>query len=252
MIPTRIFIAFLLLSAQSLSAFAQKTIYDKCDELFRNKNYREAISCYSGKQAASQLDSLSAYYGIAYSFYKIERYDSAKINLALLINRNNIEKKYYGIIGNAYYLLGRIYSKEKEPETELLYLKEANKYIDNSNLNTTIGYDLVKLKRYNDALAYMDKGVQLDSTSDAAYNNRGLVYIKLHQLDKAEQDLKKALKLNTKNPYIYKHLGLLYMNKNDKVLACYYFQAALDKGYREYGNESDKNEIDELQNQICK
>jgi tetratricopeptide (TPR) repeat protein len=62
---------------------------------------------------------------------------------------------------------------------------------------------------YEKAIAIYDFNAKLFPKSDRPYQNKGISYYKMGELEKAKVNLEKALKLNPENNYVQKYLGLI-------------------------------------------
>lgn len=245
-------IILLVLSLNTLVAQAQSRKCDSCNVFFTGDDYAGVLKCLSEVFKDPGDSDLCLLYSRAYANYKLADYTKAEKDIAGIIATKDKPGANKYLISNTYFLLARIYSKKNMVEKELGYLKLAQKYYASPELLLTLGYAYIKIKEYNKAITYCNMGIKLKPDSDKAYNNRALAYIKLKNIGNAQSDIDTALLLNPKNPYIYKHRGLLFLLKNNKQSACEDFEKAKALGYKEYGNEADKNEVDELIKLNCK
>jgi TolA-binding protein len=124
-----------------------KSKYYAASCLYYQKEYKNAIKELSS--FASEYHSLpladDAFIKIARSYFEIQEYDSA-----ITIYKSLREKKP----DVAYYWLGECHFKKGEYKTAILNYKktpEESKYIDYSLYS--IGFSLIKLKKYDDAIA---------------------------------------------------------------------------------------------------
>jgi tetratricopeptide (TPR) repeat protein len=236
-------IALLLLI--STQTYSQTKTCNECFAYFQKADYKASLQCFS------EGDSTECFiYGKAYSYYKLFNYVESKKLIAHLLNKSNLVSNV--IKGNAYFLLGRINSKEHKFKKELKNLLLAEKYIQTFELFTTTSYCYTQLKNYNKAIEYATRTIALSPSAGYAYNNRALAYIMKNELDKAKADIDKSMELDPANPYVYKHRGLMFLKLNNKESACMDFNTAITLGYREFGNESDKLEVDQLIEKNCK
>lgn len=79
---------------------------------------------------------------------------------------------------------------------------------ENQFLNQIINYYL-QTEKYDEALAYLDKGISENPNNAQYYSLRGIIYDNQKQSDKAHADYAKALELDPANA-----LGLFYMGRN--------------------------------------
>ncbi len=82
------------------------------------------------------------------------------------------------------------------------------------------GLSLLKQGRWQDALPFYDKTIQLDPDYAQAYVDRALVYISMNQPDRAVQDATKAITLNPESIYAYLNRSTAYylMHQSEKVI----------------------------------
>jgi tetratricopeptide (TPR) repeat protein len=97
--------------------------------------------------------------------------------------------------------------------------------------NLDVGYALLQLKRYNEAIPYLFKTLQLEPKDDRALNNLGRCYEQLKQYDSAAYYFNKAMFLNPDNSYIYHNRAALYYDLGKFDLACADLKVAMDKEY---------------------
>jgi len=80
------------------------------------------------------------------------------------------------------------------------------------------------------------------------------VLIQVGKYEAALKELNKALELTPSNPYVHKHLALLYIELGETDKVCSELYEAVKKGYIFFneGKESDVNEVNELIDEYCK
>ena len=66
------------------------------------------------------------------------------------------------------------------------------------NPNYAEGIDLGKLKRHEEAITCFDKAIEIKSTDEEAWNNKGVYLERLGHKDEAEHCFQKAKKLGYK------------------------------------------------------
>ena len=97
---------------------------------------------------------------------------------------------------NAYLLRGKLKADLGSHQEAIEDFKQAFKRNSNSSkaLNN-IGLSLAKLEKYNDALAYFNKAIEVDPGSASAYGNRGTLYYQTGNKQKACADWQRSAKL---------------------------------------------------------
>lgn len=153
--------------------------------------------------------------------------------------------------GNAYWLMGRVYSKLNELEKGIYYLDSAIAYTQHSYLYSTRGWERVRMKDFEGAKEDFSNSLKLDSTNAYAYNNRALAFIGTNELELAQKDILKSYSLDSDNSYLYKHWALLNIAQGEAEQACYNLNRAIEKGYRNFGGESDGGDVDSLLQKYC-
>jgi len=84
-----------------------------------------------------------------------------------------------------------------------------------------------KNKNYEDCLNFWNDFIEKEPNIDVAYNNRGLAYAELNQLDRAIEDYKKAIELNQKFADSYNNRGAAYCELNQHARAIEDFNKAI-------------------------
>ena len=87
--------------------------------------------------------------------------------------------------------------------------------------------------RLDEAVGYLERAVSLDPYNGAYQDSLGWAYFQQSELEKAEQHLLSAARLELNDPVILEHLGDLYSRKGDGLKAEHFYREALkfqDKG----------------------
>jgi len=84
-----------------------------------------------------------------------------------------------------------------------------------------------KNNNYEDCLNFWNDFIEKEPNIDVAYNNRGLAYAELNQLDRAIEDYKKAIELNPKFADSYNNRGAAYCELNRHARAIGDFNEAI-------------------------
>lgn len=87
----------------------------------------------------------------------------------------------------------------------------------NSDINNNFGWFLCHTGREKDSIAYFDQalGNPLYQTPELAYMNAGECLVRLDQLDRAEDLLRKALRLSPENPQALFHLASVFYKRGN-------------------------------------
>lgn len=165
------------------------------------------------------------------------------------------EKAYKNIIQFAYDI--------DEFEIVEKYAKQHyNIFKPNNRILTMLGDALFSLKKFNEAIEYLDislsnppidtssywvrgrcyreigapekalndfdTAIRLDSTQVLAFHERGVTYKELKKYGKAQDDYLQAIKLDSSRVETYFSMGSLCLDTGDPVLACLYYQKTLN------------------------
>lgn len=96
-----------------------------------------------------------------------------------------------------------------------------------SDLNVSVGYAHLMLERYDVAIPYFEKAIELNEYNAYAYDNMGFCYINLGELEKGKSLIEKAMETKgNDNGYSFRNLGFYYWKKGDLKGADEYFNKA--------------------------
>lgn len=164
------------------------------------------------------------YYGIA--FKNLNELDSAEMNfnMAISLDSNRYEP---------YLRLSEVYIARNELDLALPFIEKANS-IAPDNVNILFQYaNFHSLKKDKEkTLYYFQLAADREPNNAFALTNLGVFYLKNSEFDKAENNFKKALLLESEpslKAKIHENLGLVYFNTNDHQQAKQYFQKALNQ-----------------------
>ena len=90
------------------------------------------------------------------------------------------------------------------------------------------GNEEFRKKNYSSAIGLYTEAIQIDPSQDTLYNNRGLCYMNLDNLEKAKDDLKQAIALNPKNIKALKRLGTVNLQQGELQEASVYLKRCCD------------------------
>lgn len=211
----------------------------------QNKEYEKAIISFK-KGLENEPEQTELYhYGLANCYYYLEEYKSAEGHLSQTISIDNNHR-------DSYWLMARIFSKNNELNKSLGYYSKAISINSNSMLFASRGLIYLRMGEYGLALTDLDRAIEQNPNDQYALSNRGLVKVKLNMLNEASVDLQKSLQIDKDNPYAYKHFAILNLAHQDTTEACRNLQLSKEKGYFTFGNEIDKNEVNDLLKLYCK
>ncbi|WP_159297824.1 serine protease, partial [Microcystis aeruginosa] len=128
-----------------------------------------------------------------------------------------------------YVIRGGYYSLQKKYELALADLNKAMKLNPNYALAYSGRGELYYYqKKYDLALADFNKAIELDSKSAMAYNNRGLLYYYQKKYELALADWNKAIELDSKLAMAYSNRGNIYNDQQKYELALADFNKAIE------------------------
>ena len=134
----------------------------------------------------------------------------------------------------AYYQLGMSYGYEDRYDVALTYMDKAidldNGYLTVHNWRALV---LFEMKRFNEAVAAYSQAIMLDPRNDELYVRRAAARIELKQFDDAVNDLNFALELNAQNLEAVMILSGLYLKTGNTDLAL----AKIDSAIRSAAND---------------
>jgi tetratricopeptide (TPR) repeat protein len=85
-----------------------------------------------------------------------------------------------------------------------------------------------RLEQYDDAVAALRRGIQLDLNRSEGYYNLGLVYRKKSQNDLAIQAYREAVRVNPRMPDAHFNIANIYYEKDQYALAIAHYKQALE------------------------
>lgn len=119
---------------------------------------------------------------------------------------------------------------------------------DPVNYNSRGYYGQAYFGRHQAAILDYDRALKLNPNYSYAFNNRGWSWYKLGQVEKGIADIERARRRKVFNPFVYRNLGVIALERGDTAKACPYFRQALDYGFTAlYGDE-----VEQLMAASCK
>lgn len=127
-----------------------------------------------------------------------------------------------------------LFSNNRIHETLELAVSLEKLVPDDIDLNYILGICYSGLGDFDKALTYLEKCVQVVTTSDELYTNLALIYDKKQDVNKAVEFYQKALALNPNSIAAINNLGNIYNNIGDNLLALEYFNKLVAVGHDTY------------------
>jgi len=190
------------------------------------------------EQSLELLKNNNTYTGLlnkATFYSKLKQYDNAFNTYKFLTENYNVNFVIYYNISK---LLERIEKFEKALQYSIKAIELNDKH---PTLYLNQGFLLVKLKRYGEAITVLEKALNLSKQTQEKsfiYNNLGFAYLKKGELSLALMNVNKSIELYNENSYSFKNLGLIYLEQKEYSKACDTFKKSRDLGFETlYGNE---------------
>ena len=185
------------------------------------QEYDKAIDTLDSIRSSNQKIKGVVQYFKASIYYQMGEEDKSVNILKSLI----ISKPFPGV----FLLLADIYQKQKKYEQEIEVVKRGlDVFPENTALLYKLGISYDFLKRYDEALATMEKILQITPNNPDALNYIGYYYADHGiKLDEAEDLVKKALNFKPDDPYIIDSLGWVYFKKGEYKKARFYLEKAI-------------------------
>lgn len=90
------------------------------------------------------------------------------------------------------------------------------------------GLCLLNMDKYDSAMVYLEKTLEINPESFLAYYLKGFYYLYKNKLDLAEESFKKSIVLRINNGDAHAELGNIYLNQSDYPRALTSYQKAVD------------------------
>jgi tetratricopeptide (TPR) repeat protein len=92
-------------------------------------------------------------------------------------------------------------------------------YYKMSTVYNNKAYSLIELKKFNEALPFVTKALEMDKTENYIWDTRGELYYNIGEYEKSINDMNEAIKIQ-KNGNSYYYRGLSYLKIGNKSKAC--------------------------------
>jgi tetratricopeptide (TPR) repeat protein len=232
-------------------------------EIFeRSKQYEKSIELLSGVPDSSPLKR-NAEIQIGFDYNSLDQVDEARAHLSALIEADPSDLEAVMALGNVlrvrkmfaeaaevytrgiesldgpqpqhwglYYNRGICYERtDRWPQAEADFKQALKLYPDQPLVLNYLGYSWVdKGMNYDEALAMIEKAVELEPTDGYIIDSLGWVYYKLGRYDEAVEQLERAVSIRAEDPTINDHLGDAYWKVGRKLEARFQWQHARDLG----------------------
>lgn len=191
---------------------------------FMQKNYEKAKTSFKHVKDARSKYAVAATYFYGHILYEEGEYNKALKEFLPLRNEKNFGK----IVP---YYIAQIYYNEKKYEELIAIASELSnnsKSKNSSELNKMLGDAYYKLGRYSEAIPYLEKSVQAPNVATSQdYYLLGFTLLEEKQYERAKTYLEKAGDNNDSlSQNALYHLGICYLQLNDKISAKSMFKEA--------------------------
>ncbi len=237
----------------------EKILYDMGNSLNHKERYSEAM-IYARKLLKKNPRTADDWFDIAHIFDCSGNSDSAMLYYKVSLKLNPEMAKANLNIGILYYMIWGKFDKAHEhydralridPTYELAINAKRNAYTwqhdfvnsykwsekymeyypDGEYAFLGIGYSLMELRKYKEAIPWFEKKLIQVPNDDRALNNLGRCYARLGDTTRAFDYFRKALAINPENSYIYHNRASLYNDLARYDLACSDLQKSIEKQY---------------------
>jgi len=229
----------LLFSSFLLGAFLVGFFVDH----YFNRNQSKNTAIISNQSNSSDNTNSSSTNGSVANANEIEKcfnyFKSKNYQLALQAGQNAV--KIYPQSADAYFCLGKTYTKLADFKLSIKELKTAEKLTNSKAylgaIYSAIGNDYAYLCDLNNALLYYDRELEIERDlndqegESAVLGSIGEIYQNQGNYDKALEYYNKSLQLTSKTndiASIYNNIGNVYLDKRDKNKAVEYFKKAIE------------------------
>lgn len=123
-----------------------------------------------------------------------------------------------------------LYYEDADYERALILFKKILCIFNDVKIQNYIGCCYLQLKKIEDAKEIFTALVENESDWDRPLFNLGRVYIELQEYDKANECIKKALKINPESADAYFYMGVLFEKLGNAEKAIYFYKKSTNLG----------------------
>jgi tetratricopeptide (TPR) repeat protein len=156
--------------------------------------------------AAPETDA-AAYFSQGNDFYRQNQFDAAINAYSEALGRDSAMAEAYIARGNSY----SCKSDFSRAQVDYNAGAKANAGYD----HYARGYSLYLAGEYRAAIDEFSEAIAQNSNLLAAYNDRGMAYYNMRNLDRAIDDFDQAVNINPGSPFAYNNRGNAYLVKRD-------------------------------------
>lgn len=185
---------------------------------------------------------------LAQIYTRLHRWKEAdeELNNAEKLSTRPEDKIYLHFVRGAYYERQKQY-ENAEVEFRKILAEDPN----NSMTLNYLGYMLAdRGEKLPEALAMIQKAVQLDPQNYAYLDSLGWAYFKLGQYDKAEENLHSAMQRNSTEPTVHDHLGEVYEKTGRLKQAAAQYELSLHEYAQTVPADAEPSDISKVQKKL--
>lgn len=194
----------------------------KCNELGRRHTmegrYRVAIDCFS-KAISLEPENSTHLEDQAMAFFMLNDLETALVNATEAIQLNSRS-------ATGFAMRAMIYGVQNKHADALADWTRSISIEPNGFRYGERARALVALKQDSRAVSDLDRAIALEPTETSHRIQRTIANVKLNQVDKARQDLKAVIEMDTLNHHRFNELGITLFNEKKFELAFEAFAAA--------------------------
>ena len=199
---------------------------------FAQRNYEKALVCYD-KVNKSSMASPSTFYSAAKTMHLIEGSDINQIISLMDSAIVHLKKPYFSEAAPYFYERAELNVQAGKFRDAV---KDYNQFYDavSGKVNAIFYYQReqaeMQCRMYQQGLDDINKAIEMEPENIDFLVEKGAVYLRVNQLDKAIEILKQALTMNDKHAVAYRLLGYCQALQNKNKEACANFAKAKELG----------------------
>ena len=199
---------------------------------FAQRNYEKALVCYD-KVNKSSMASPSTFYSAAKTMHLIEGSDINQIISLMDSAIVHLKKPYFSEAAPYFYERAELNVQAGKFRDAV---KDYNQFYDavSGKVNAIFYYQReqaeMQCRMYQQGLDDINKAIEMEPENIDFLVEKGAVYLRVNQLDKAIEILKQALTMNDKHAVAYRLLGYCQALQNKNKEACVNFTKAKELG----------------------
>ncbi|MCK9593288.1 MAG: tetratricopeptide repeat protein [Methanoregula sp.] len=238
-----------LRKADELNSFDPHIQYDLGRAYFDLERYQE---CLTASRSAMQNDpdmkmgrtnlGLNAMQAIGLSYMNLGKYEEAETCF-----RKNIT-----LIAPTFFNLGLSLHRQGNYDMSLKYFTWAVELIpDDAEYWDLVGNAYIELNRLAEAEESLKTAIRVDNTYSLAHYDLGVVLARVKGNDAAAlKSFRRAISLDSKNPYSYYAVSCLYATQGKRKLALEYLEDAIKHGYKDREYLDKDTDLDSLRGDL--